>query len=88
LGKPTASWLQKYLKVNYEEARDNQQMAGKLFGTQRQQYRIQQVGETAQKDLELHSSLYPPDETLELHLQWQAQSVLVKYLMPIPLLKT
>jgi len=47
--------LQKYLKVNYDPARDNQELAEIVQSTRQHHTEPQQAREPAQKELELHT---------------------------------
>ena len=47
--------LQKYLKVNYDPARDNQQLAEIVQSTRQQHQELQQVREPAREELELQA---------------------------------
>jgi hypothetical protein len=56
--------LQKYLKVNYEEARDNQQLAEIVQSTRQQNQELLQLREPSLQELELHAP-QPQMETVE-----------------------
>jgi len=54
--------LQKYLQVNYDPARDNQKLAEIVQSTRQQHSQSpQQAGESARRDLELHSPRPSPE---------------------------
>ena len=71
--------LQKYLKVNYEEARDNQQLAEIAQSTRQQHQELQQVREPAREELKLqapHSQMDSIEQLLPEHkiqLLWEPQ---------------
>lgn len=72
--------LQKYLKVNYDPARDNQELAEIVQITRQQHQELQQVREPAREELELqapHSHLEAIEEQLlpeqKIQLLWEPQ---------------